>query len=239
MFAPFEVFGSLREQMGECGHGCEGYCPAEEMTGLETDQLVHLEVAGTRYVSDRYVAILTELVDLDRADKDAFQLFGDKPVKSGEEACLIVPDTEPGPSTQPLNAARVGRITELGASIREGGHRRPQHLYDDGRHIGWLMVMSGSGDINDSAITLTDLPEARRLLHDANNDWDEAARLLHIIRPAVAGGMADAYDEAIEIVQRLVEDLDNHDAAAARMAEEAVEELRARKVATLEAAIRS
>lgn len=179
-YAPFEIFGSLRAR-AKCGTCCEDYCAADEMTGLETDPLVHLEVNGTRYLSDRYVAVLAELVDLTKAAPDAFSLFGDRIASDGTKA-MTIPETEPGPSTQPLNAERVGNLTDAGIDIREGGKGNPQHLYLAGRHVGWLMPMSGPGDPGDNVMTVADIPEVRDLHGETQGRWDEAARLLHVIR---------------------------------------------------------
>lgn len=182
-FAPFEVFGGLRAR-AKCDTCCEGYCPTDEMTGLETDPLLHIEVDGTRYVSDRYVAILAELVDLTKAAPDAFALFGDRVIAQDSPglANMVVPDSEPGPSSQPLGPEKVGNLTDAGIDIREGGKGNPQHLYLAGRHVGWLMPMSGPGDPGDNVMTVADIPEVRRLHGETQGRWDEAARLLHVIR---------------------------------------------------------
>lgn len=150
-----ELFTFLRTGKHEnCCECCEGYCPQEGdqcQPGLL--DLYRLTIRGTDYLSDRYVAVLADRVQLDPADENVHV----EDVRNAKPEQFPIPTTVPGESEEIFNPGTIHGIIAAGYIIRQGEPRlewtgeklpyppgvgRPQHIYDGCEHIGWVMPVS-------------------------------------------------------------------------------------------------
>lgn len=157
-----QLFGDDNAHHGSCCECCNGYCPREDVEG---EPGVEMLVEVGDYLSDRYVAIHSDLVSLNP---------GEVPMKPGISIPdgWRVPDEKPGPSTALFVASRVLRLTVLGVEVRDGGAgKAPQHLYLGDHHIGYLMPARRGR-------TLDQCAELRRVEESLNASRDKAWELM-------------------------------------------------------------
>lgn len=177
-----DVFG-YEDEGHVCCSCCEGYCPHEDGRQAEGPEML---VFVGEYVSDRYVAVLRELVDVDEIPEGTTRI--DHPaVPKG----WGVPDEEPSASTVKFAPSRVLRLLRLGLDVREGGtSKSPQHLYLDGKHVGYIMPAPRGSTIPDAQ----DLDRTVRAMHH-----DVDAKLLTILA-GIGGARVDALFQLREAI---------------------------------------
>lgn len=128
-WTPVELFGDASAHYGWCCSCCEGYCPRLDMTPTPGPEM--LVKVGETYISDRYVAIRAELVDL-TGDSTVMDVPMPKP--------WTVPDEKPRLSTAGFTTSRVMRLIDLGMTIHDGGgDDKTQHVHYRGDHVGFIM----------------------------------------------------------------------------------------------------
>lgn len=159
-FTIISAFGS-DEQYHSCCSCCQGYCPMDD--GSQTGGPDVLVSVGD-YLSDRYVALLSELVE------PGERVVLNRPVPPES---FTVPEVEPDDESECLFVpSRALRLLALGIDIRQGSPKGPQHLYLNGRHVGWVMP-AGDG---------VGLSEVRRLDQDSAQAVAEGGLLASIIQ---------------------------------------------------------
>lgn len=148
--------------------------------GRRTAPLITLTTeGGRRYVTDRYVMILADLVDAPGAEA------AEIPMPDRD-----IPDTEPPVTTEPLQARYVHLLDAAGFDLRQGpaGDRtKVQHIYRDGEHVGFIAGLHRTAE---SGITTDELPAVRALVakiegseldaHIIGNLHNAAAAILHL-----------------------------------------------------------
>lgn len=181
-FTLAQVFGGEYDGH-DCCSCCNGYCCLESIEDIDNipapEMLYRITgTSGVDYISDRYVAIRADLVDVGE--------YGDRVMKAPKPADIgTIPDEEPAESAQLLRAAFVHHMKNCGIRIREGGGEgHPQHLYSaNGVHVGWLMpVKTRRGP----AITLDQVDRIKTYVAEqeingwaipvgSGDEWDVAA----------------------------------------------------------------
>lgn len=154
------VFGDEDAHHGVCCPCCEGYCPREDE---RASQSVGMLYTVGEYLSDKFVAIHADLVTLE----------DDQPKMSpvvAKPATWIVPSEEPPTSAARFLPSRVARLLALGIDVRQG--ETAQHLYLNGKHIGYLMPASRGR-------TLDEVAALRRLEGRLSEGESHAAELMH------------------------------------------------------------
>lgn len=148
----------------------------------QTARLVALTTeGGRRYVTDRYVMILADLVDAPDAEE------AELPMPDRD-----IPDTEPPVTTEPLQARYVHLLDAAGFDLRQGpggDGTKVQHIYRDGEHVGYIAGLRRTAE---SGITADELPSVRALVakiegseldaHIIGNLHNAAAAILHITK---------------------------------------------------------
>lgn len=155
-FKDTDLFGNTQDEHRECCQCCSDYCPESDVErGPETPiPLRRMLMRGVEYVTDSRLMILADRVELTRDP------WPGSPVDiSGTYAAerMTVPETEPGPSRRLLRPYRMAYLLGAGLDIREGGPNYPQHVYDGGECIGWLMPL-------DAPLPVVDVLECIRWL---------------------------------------------------------------------------
>jgi len=152
---------------GLCCDCCDGYCP-ESDNGSHQD---HVFSVGA-YVSDRYVAIRADLIDV--KDGDEWRTITYDPT-----AGWTVPDDMPPESSRVFTPSIAGRLLALGIHI---GHSddRSQPLYHDGQHIGWVAAADDGATLAVVRSYVGMLDTLR--LRDDNNRYDPLRRAVDASR---------------------------------------------------------
>ena len=194
-FKDTDLFGDVNAAHRECCQCCASYCPETdaERGPVTPTPLARVTMWGVEYVTDKVLMVLAERVKLTRDP-----LPGSPVDVSGTAAAewMTVPDVEPGPSGQLLAPSRMAYLLAAGLDIREGGDNRPQHVYDGGSCIGWLMPLSGwrDGPWAPSLATASQIEKIAGALPVVENrhPWETAADLLRweANRAAARGGVA-------------------------------------------------
>lgn len=183
-FTLAEVFGGAYDGH-ECCSCCAGYCSLGETFKADEpapETMYRItSTTGIEYISDRYVAIRADLVDVGE--------YADRIIDGPEGHDIAsIPDAEPEDSTAVFRAAFVHHMKNCGIRIREGVPAGPQHLYASGEHVGWLMPANGSRP--GPWITLDQVSAIKKyvveskingwaVLVGSGDDWDIAASILN------------------------------------------------------------
>lgn len=185
-FKDTDLFGNTQDAHRECCQCCSGYCPESdvERESETPTPLTRVTMRGVEYVTDKVLMVLADRVELTRDPwpSDPVDASGTKAAER-----MTVPDVELEPSRRLLRPWRMACLLAAGLNIREGGVNRPQHVYDGGECIGWLMPLrEGDGGHYEgkpwqpklaTAPQIKELAESLPVVENRHS-WETAAALL-------------------------------------------------------------
>ena len=124
-----------------CCSCCDGYCPREDWPDDVYDKTVTLyrvSSGGVDWISDRYVCVRADLIDLN----DPRTGHTDFPVTTAKDDWTRTADYTSAPLGAIFQARYLDLLDKAGVTIRavgEGDQHSMHGLYRDDDHIGWIM----------------------------------------------------------------------------------------------------
>ena len=173
-----QVFGDANAHHGSCCDCCIGYCPSAD---LPKPAPPHLYRVG-RYLSDKYVAILADLIDPEGIGE---------PLAFPTPLEWTIPDAEPATATALFVPSRAARLVALGLDIRGDG--KPAHLYLNGAHVGYLMPA-------ERGRTLGEIPDLQRVVAEG---WAEPRSNPGVLIEDVAAEPVDAVMLILDVADEI------------------------------------
>ena len=173
-----QVFGDANAHHGSCCDCCIGYCPSSDLPKPAPPALYRVG----RYLSDRYVAVLADLIDPEGIGE---------PLAFPTPLEWTIPDAEPATATALFVPSRAARLVALGLDIRGDG--KPAHLYLNGAHVGYLMPA-------ERGRTLGEIPDLQRVVAEG---WAEPRSNPGVLIEDVAAEPVDAVMLILDVADEI------------------------------------